>query len=78
MGFGVEMISLAYERCVDQTNKLSFPYINKILTSWQSSGIFSAEAAEKEQKPQKQDKDSHSFDLDEFDMFTLGSGEDKK
>lgn len=79
MGFDVDMISLARERCVDNTNKLSFPYINKVLTSWKEKGIFTPEAAENEAKPQKQKDGSHSYDLDEFDMFTLrNSGKEKK
>ena len=77
MGFSAEMISLARERCADATNKLSFPYIDKILKSWQDKGIFTPEAAETDIKPQKQDKE-HSFDLDEFDLFTLGAKKEEK
>lgn len=76
MGFGIDMISLARERCVDATNKLSFQYINKILCSWKEKGIATPSAAESETKPQKQ-KEERSFDLDEFDMFTLGAGGEK-
>lgn len=78
MGFGVDMISLARERCVDATNKLSFQYINKILCSWKEKGIATPLAAEGEAKPYNQQKDERSFDLDEFDMFTLGAGEGKE
>lgn len=73
MGFAMNMISLAREKCADATNKLSFQYIDKILKSWQEKGIFTPEAAEGDIKPKKQMNDS-SFDLDEFDMFTLGTG----
>ena len=79
MGFDIDMISLARERCVDNTNKLSFQYINKVLASWKEKGIFTPEAAENEAKPTKQKDGSHSYDLDEFDMFTLrNSGKEKK
>ena len=32
--FDISMVKLAYERTVDQIGKVSFAYINKILTSW--------------------------------------------
>ncbi len=76
MGFGIEMISLARTKCVDSINKLSFPYINKILKSWQDKGYFTPEAAEADVKPQKSNE--HSFDMDEFDLFTLGTDKEKK
>lgn len=77
MGFELDMISLARERCVDATNKLSFQYIDKILSSWKEKGIAAPADAENEAKPQKP-KEERSFDLDEFDMFTLGKGGDKE
>ena len=81
MGFGEEMIAEARERCVNATNKLSFPYINKILESWAKDKIFTLTQLESEQK-QQQIKEKSSFDIDEFDDFTLGNyiikNEDKK
>lgn len=77
MGFDLEMISLARERCVDATNKLSFQYIDRILSSWKEKGIADPSAADSDIKPQKP-KEERSFDLDEFDMFTLGTGGDKE
>ncbi len=71
MGFGEEMIAEARERCVDATNKLSFPYINKILQSWASKNIFTLKQLESEAKPQAT-KEKSSFSIDEFDSFTLG------
>ena len=38
-GFDIAMVRLAYERCIDQTQKLSFAYINSILKSWHAKGI---------------------------------------
>lgn len=74
MGFDLSMISLARERCVDATNKLSFPYINSVLKSWADKKIFTPEAAEADVKPQKTSSvdEERSFDIDEFDAFTLG------
>ena len=42
-----DMISLAYENCIIQTAKLSFPYMEKILERWYKQGIHTpAEAQE--------------------------------
>lgn len=41
-----EMAALAYEYCIMQTSKLSFPYIDKILSRWAKNGIRTIEAAE--------------------------------
>ncbi|MCD7889582.1 MAG: DnaD domain protein [Oscillospiraceae bacterium] len=79
MGFGIEMISEARERCVNQTNKLSFPYINKILQSWAEKRIFTREMLEADEanrtKPAvtqiERKSGNSSFDLNEFDSFTL-------
>lgn len=38
-----ELVSEAYERTVDATGKLSFAYMNKILISWNESGITTKE-----------------------------------
>ena len=86
MGFSSDMISQARERCVNQTNKLSFPYINKILQSWAEKRIFTPEALEadeanrsKQAVPQIEKKSGDSsFDLDEFDSFTLSQSHSNK
>lgn len=73
MGFSVDMISAARIRCVDATNKLQFPYINKILETWAEKKIFTLEAIETDVKPQaKTESFERSFDLEEFDNYTLG------
>ncbi len=80
LGFNIDMISYAGEKCVDSTNKISFPYINRILSSWAEKNIFTREDADKENKPVREQKieKTSSFDLDDFDAFTLGIGTDKK
>lgn len=75
MGFDLDMINLARERCADSANKLSFPYIDRILHSWKEKNITTVEAAQNESKPANT-SEMHSFDLDEFDRFTLGAGKD--
>ena len=42
-GFNIELIHYAYEKTIEQINKLSFDYINKILLSWRDSGFASVQ-----------------------------------
>ena len=42
-GFNIELIHYAYEKTIEQINKLSFDYINKILLSWRDSGFTSVQ-----------------------------------
>lgn len=39
LGYGADLIKLAYDRTVDNTGKVSFPYLNKILNRWQEKGV---------------------------------------
>ena len=39
LGFPFEMIALAYEICIDNTNKLSLEYMDRVLLSWQKGGV---------------------------------------
>lgn len=43
MAMPIEMIKEAYELCIDRKSKLSFPYINGILTDWFKKGYKSLE-----------------------------------
>ncbi len=52
-GYDISVIRLAYEECVNNTGKLSFPYIHKILSNWNSKGIRSAREASLESSAQK-------------------------
>lgn len=45
---GEEMVALAYEYCIMQTNKLSFPYMDTVITNWAAKDIRTVEAAEQE------------------------------
>ncbi len=45
-----EMISHAYEQCIIQTAKLSFPYMEKILERWYKQGIHTVEMAKEDSK----------------------------
>ena len=45
LGFKQPLIRLAFERTADQKGKLSFAYMNAILTNWHKKGIFTPDAA---------------------------------
>ncbi len=38
-GISSELIGAAYDECMDNTGKLSFPYIDKVLHSWLNKGV---------------------------------------
>ncbi|MBQ6877609.1 MAG: DnaD domain protein [Oscillospiraceae bacterium] len=61
-----ELIHFAYEKCIEKTAKLSFPYINKLLISWHQKGFKTVAEAAAESKPKTEDK-KPSFDLDELE-----------
>ena len=42
------MVGLAYEYCIMQTNKLSFPYMNSIIKRWNEMNIHTVPEAEKD------------------------------
>ena len=62
------MIRSAYERTVDNTGKLSMPYMNTILKSWFDKGIKSvSQIAEKEAATSRKGKDnSTGYQLDDM------------
>lgn len=68
--FTIELISLAYEKTVDAINKLSFPYINKILFGWKEKGLLSVDMIENSNKKGKSTEE-HAYDLDKFDKLAL-------
>ena len=48
--FPMSVIALAYEEMRKNTDKVSFPYINKVLASWHMNGVKTPEAVADEQK----------------------------
>ena len=74
-----EMIALAYEYCIIQTAKLSFPYMDKIITRWHKEGISTvseAEADNKKFKNRARAKDTafneNDYDSDSLERLTRG------
>lgn len=58
-----ELIEAAYERCVDSKGKLSFPYINAILTDWHAKGYKTIEQVNEEQHPDGNDRNLGDIEL---------------
>lgn len=74
-GYGTPLIHLAYERTLEQINKLSFEYINKILISWGESNYKTPDdvkaGEEKFRKGRKNDAKGNSdgFDPEKYKAF---------
>ena len=62
-GMDEDMVALSYEFCVIQTNKLSFPYMDTILSNWHAKGIKTVEDAEKEHSQFKNPRSEKSFNV---------------
>lgn len=74
-GFGPEMVKLACERTINAINKLSLPYMNSILKSWQEKGIRTpADVAAKDGKKAQNPGGSGwtpSYDIEEMERRGL-------
>lgn len=51
LGLSDELIALAYERTVFQKKEMNWPYMNKILLSWQEAGYTTPEQVRQEDRP---------------------------
>ena len=79
LGFDIDMILLAYEQMADRCSKLSYPYINKVLTSWNSKGITTPEQVyednkqfcDKKSKKVTEDAPPASYDINELENRLL-------
>lgn len=65
-----DMILLAYEYCLLNTSKLSFPYMDKIITGWSEQGITTKEDAENAKRSFKKGAKKTVFD-DSFNHTDL-------
>lgn len=79
MGMSEEMIALAYEYCIIQTAKLSFPYMDKIITRWAKEGISTVTAAEEDNRKFKSRSKreetafgDNRYDHDDLEKLTRG------
>lgn len=63
-----ELLSAAYEACVDSKSKFSMPYVAKILESWHAKGYKTP--ADIEQKPKKKEENNYAaYDIDLFEKM---------
>lgn len=66
--YPAELIRLAYEKTIEQIDKLNFDYINKILATWKESGFMSVEDVKNsESNFRKNRKSDHKGSSDGFD-----------
>ncbi len=71
-GFGLDVIELAFEECLNRTAKISLSYINKVLENWHNDGFKSVKEIKNASKPRPTNgRDDTSYNLDEFEKATL-------
>lgn len=70
------VIQLAFERTVETKGKLSFPYINGILTNWHGKGITTTALAMQEIRDNKDSKTSKGADQGKGSSYDIGELED--
>lgn len=68
------MISYAYEQCIMQTAKLSFPYMEKILERWYKQGIHTVAHAQQDNENFKNSQTPHSSEpaYNSYEVFDDG------
>lgn len=68
-----ELISEAYERCINQTGKLSMAYMNKIIEKWHKHEITSLEQVIQSEDKNRNNKtqNSKSYDINEFENISF-------
>ncbi len=72
-----EMIALAYEYCVLRINKISFPYMDKIIQEWDKKNIRTIDAAEKSNVEFQKNKELLHSENTNFDLLSDDSGSDE-
>jgi DnaD/phage-associated family protein len=78
-GFSVDLVFFAYEKTIDSIEKLSFPYIDKILIDWEENGITTKEMAEEQKRKFASEKDnSPSYNPDLFDSLAVNNPVSRK
>lgn len=70
--FSQEMLSGAYERCVDNLGKFHIGYMNKILERWHKTGFTSmAQVTADEQFRKNEEENKKSYDIDELERMSF-------
>ncbi len=75
-GYGIDIITEAYNITVEKTSKLSLPYLSKILSNWHGKGLKTLtdvqnSLAEYAKSKEITQRSSSSFDVDEFFELAL-------
>lgn len=68
-GMDENMVALAYEYCIMQTSKLSFPYMNSIIKRWHELGIHTVQEAERDHEDFKTKNKQNNLDVYNDDDF---------
>ncbi len=63
-----EMLSLAYDECVNRNSKFSFDYVAKIIENWHKAGYTSPEDIKNKAKTHKKE-DFASYDIDLYEKM---------
>ncbi|MBR6045859.1 MAG: DnaD domain protein [Ruminococcus sp.] len=79
LGMSVELLTIAYDKCMDAINKLDFRYIDKIVRGWADRRLTTPDqiAAEDKaryesyQKKHGSDKSETSYDIDRWEEFAM-------
>lgn len=69
LGMDENMVGLAYEYCIMQTSKLSFPYMNSIIKRWNELGIHTVPEAERDHEDFKTKSKQNNLDVYNDDDF---------
>ena len=69
LGMDENMVGLAYEYCIMQTSKLSFPYMNSIIKRWNELGIHTVPEAERDHEDFKIKNKQNNLDVYNDDDF---------
>ena len=67
-GFSIDLIKYAYEKTLEQINKLNFNYIHKILLSWRDNGFMTVKDVQKAENEYKKKKTASSGCSDDSDL----------
>jgi len=70
-GYSEEMLSEAYQITLNQTGKMAFPYMDKIIEKWNAVGIKNKEQLEKSQNLHKEKNKNSSNEKSSFDLDVI-------
>lgn len=71
-GYGIELITVAYECCCDSKGSFSFDYANAILENWYKAGVHTVDEAKAEMEKFKNDKNGKNGSSDLAKSFDTG------